>query len=44
MKVRLPLMKDLLTPLAKSVFISLGLTTATSPTAAAIKNKFFGLA
>ena len=41
MKVRLPLMKNLLASLAKSVLISLGLTTATSPTAAAIKTKFF---
>ena len=35
-------MKDVLKPLAKSVLIPLGITTATSATNAAIHKKMFG--
>ena len=35
-KLLVPLMKNVLTPLAESLFISLGLTTATLATDAAI--------
>ena len=37
----LPLMKNVLTPLAKSVLVSLGLTAAASTTDAAIQKKIF---
>ena len=36
-------MQNILTPLAKSVLIPLGFTTAVSTTDAAIKKKIFGL-
>ena len=42
MTVGLPLMKNLLTPLSKSVLIPLGLTAATSATDAALQKKIFG--
>ena len=38
----LPLMKNVLAPLAKSVFIPLGLTAAASATEAAIQKKIYG--
>ena len=38
----LPLMKNIFTPLAKSVLIPLGFTAAKSTTDAAIQNKMFG--
>ena len=41
LKMVLPLMKNVLKPLAKSVLIPLGLTTAASVTHAAIQNRFF---
>ena len=40
--VGLPLMKTVLTPLAKSVLIPLGLTAAASATDAAIQKKIYG--
>ena len=40
-KTVLPLMKNILKPLAKSVLIPLGLTAAASATDAAIQRKFF---
>ena len=42
LKIRLPLMKNVLKPLAKSVLIPLGLTAAASAIDAAIHNKMFG--
>ena len=42
LKTGFPLMKNVLKPLAKSVLIPLGLTTAASATDAAIQNKIFG--
>ena len=42
LKTGLPLMKNVLKPLAKSVFISLGLPAAVSATDAAIHEKMFG--
>ena len=42
LKTRLPLMKNILKPLAKIVIIPLGLTAATSATDAAIHKKMFG--
>ena len=42
LKTGLPLMKNKLKPLAKSVLIPLGLTTAASATDAAIHKKIFG--
>ena len=42
LKTSLPLMKNVLKPLAKSVLIQLGLTAATSATNAAIHKKTFG--
>ena len=42
LKIGLPLMKNVLRPLAKSVLIPLGLTTAASATDAAIHQKMFG--
>ena len=41
MSVGLPLMKNLLTPLTKIVFVPLGLTAAASATDAAIEEKIF---
>ena len=41
-RAALSLMKNVLTPLGKSVFVPLGLTAATLPTDAAIQKKFFG--
>ena len=38
----LPLMKNVLTPLAKSILISFGLTARASATDAAIQKKLFG--
>ena len=43
LKTGLPLIVNVLKPLAKSVLIPLGLTTAASPTDAAINKKMFGL-
>ena len=43
-KVGLSLMKNVLKPLAKIIFISLGLTAAASPTDTAIQNKIYGSA
>ena len=43
MKADLPLMKNGLTPLAKSVLVPLGWTIAASATVAAIQKKIFGL-
>ena len=43
LKTRLPLMKNLIKPLGKSVSIPLGLTAAASPADAAIHTKFFGI-
>ena len=43
LKTGLRLMKNVLTPLAKSVLVSLGLTTAASATNAANQKKFFWL-
>ena len=40
--VGLQLMKNVLTPLAKSVLVSLGLAEAASATDAAVQKKFFG--
>ena len=40
--VGLPLMKNILTPLAKSVFVPLGLRPAASATNAAVQKKIFG--
>ena len=40
--VGLPLMKTVLTPLAKSVLIPLGLTAAASATDASIQKKIYG--
>ena len=40
MTASLPLMKNVLTPLAKSVLISLGLTVAAAATDAPIQRKF----
>ena len=42
MTVGLPLMKNVHTPLAKSVLIPLGLSTAMLATNAAIQKKFMG--
>ena len=42
LKTGLPLMKNVLKPLAKNVLISLGLTAAASATDAAIHKKMFG--
>ena len=42
LKTGLPLMKNVLKPLAKNVLISLGLTAAASTTDAAIHEKIFG--
>ena len=42
LKTSLPLMNNVLTPLAKSVIMPLGLTTAASATDEAIQNKYFG--
>ena len=42
LKVGLPLMKNLLKPLARSVLIPLGLTRAASETDVAIHKKMFG--
>ena len=42
LKTGLPLMKNVLKPLAKSVLIPLGLTAAASATDAAIHKKMFG--
>ena len=42
LKTGLPLMKNVLKTLAKSVLISLGLTAAASETDAAIHKKMFG--
>ena len=42
LKTRLPLIQNVLKPLAKSVLIPLGLTAAASATDAAIHNKMFG--
>ena len=42
MTAGLPLMKNVLTPLAKSVLIPLGLTATVSATDAAFKNKIYG--
>ena len=41
MTIVLPLMKHVLTPLAKSVLVRLGLTAATSATDAVIQKKIF---
>ena len=41
-KTRLPLIKNVLKPLAKSILIPLGLTTSTSTTDGAIHQKIFG--
>ena len=43
LKTGLPLMKNVLKPLAKSVLIPLGLTAAASATDTAIHKKMFGL-
>ena len=43
LKIGLPLIGDVLRPLAKSVLIPLGLTVAASPTDSAIHKKMFGL-
>ena len=43
MSIGLPLMKNVLAPLAKSTLIRLGLTAAASAIHAAVKNKIFGL-
>ena len=42
LKTRLPLIGNVLTPLAKSVLISLGLSAATSATGAAIQKNIYG--
>ena len=42
LKTRLPLIKDVIKPLAKSVLISLGLTAATSAADAGIHKKIIG--
>ena len=42
LKTRLPLTKNIIKPLAKSVIISLALTAASSATDAAIHKKMFG--
>ena len=42
LKTGLPLMKNIIKPLAKSVFIPLGLTAATSATNAGIHKKILG--
>ena len=42
MRAGLPLMKKVLTPLAKSVLVTLGLTVAASAADKAIQNKLFG--
>ena len=42
MTAGLPLMKNVLTPLGKSVLVSLELTTIASATDAAIQKKIFG--
>ena len=42
LKFGLPLMKNVLKPLAKTVLIPLGLTAAASTTVAAIHKKMFG--
>ena len=42
MKVRLPLMKNFLTPLANSVLVPLGLTAAASVANAGIHKKILG--
>ena len=42
MVVGLPLMKNVLTPLAKSIFVPFGLTIAASAMDAAIQKKRFG--
>ena len=42
MKVGLPLIKNVLTTLAKSVLVPLGLTVAASETDAAIQKAFLG--
>ena len=43
MTAGLPLMKNVLTPLDKSILIPLGLTTAALATDAAIQKKIYGL-
>ena len=42
MTTGLPLMKNVLTPLSKSAFISLGLTAAAAATEATIQKKIYG--
>ena len=42
-KVRLPFMQNVFTPLARSVLVTLGLTAAASATDAALQKKVFGL-
>ena len=42
MSMCLPLVKNVVTPLAKSILVPLGLTTAASETEAAIQKKIFG--
>ena len=42
LKIRVPLIENVLTPLAKSILIPLGLTAAASATDAAIRKKMFG--
>ena len=42
MSVGLPLMQSLFTPLAKNVFVHLGLTAVVSATDAAIEKKIYG--
>ena len=42
MTASLPVMKNVLTPLAKSVSITVGLTAAVSATDAAIQKKIYG--
>ena len=43
LKTRLPLIGNILKPLAKCVLMSLGLTTAASATASAIHKKYLDL-
>ena len=43
MSVGLRLIKNVLTPLAESILVPLGLTAASSATDAAIKKKIYGL-
>ena len=42
LKTRLPLIRNVLKPLAESVLIPLGLTATASATDAAVPNKMFG--